>query len=114
MLQREAAGLTGGNGVQRAGSQRSVKVKAPMAARGRRSGADAPFVETLKNGGVTQNAVELLLKVTPRETTALSSSLLPVVVNGLGEFLAVAEASPGLTRAFSFLSLVDPLPYVVY
>ena len=60
------------------------------------------FVIMLTNGGVVQKATELLMKGTMREATALTSSLLLVVVNGLGEFLFAVEALLDLTLAFLF------------
>ena len=60
------------------------------------------FVIMPTTGGVAQKAVELLLKETTREATALTSSLLLIAVNGLGKFLAAVEALLALTLAFLF------------
>ena len=71
-------------------------------------------METLTDGGLARKALELLMKVTTCKITTLASSLSPVVVNGLCEFLAIVKASPALTLVFFFplLQIYFPMCYI--
>ena len=56
----------------------------------------------LTNGGVAQKAIELLLKETMCKATASTSSLLPIVFNGLDKLVIAVEALLALTLAILF------------